>query len=263
VQATNGKFYGTTSGGGRSNHNCTEPNYACGTIFAFTSSGEFKTLFEFCANWRCPSGYNPGAGLIQAADGNLYGTSLTGAFFQMTLQGKFRNVSSINGNEPNALIQGTDGNFYGTAYFGGTAGIGTVFEVTAQGKTSTLHSFDYNDGDNPAAGLLQATDGTFYGTTQSGGSDPGGGVVFKLSVGLGAFVTPEPGYGKVGAEIVILGNNLKGTTGVTFNGTAADFDVVSDSEITATVPSGATTGTVEVTLPDKTLKSNVAFRVPQ
>ena len=73
----------------------------------------------------------------------------------------------------------------------------------------------------------------------------------------------EPGYGKVGAKIVILGNNLQGATGVTFNGTAADFDVASDSEITATVPSGATSGTVEVTLPDKTLKSNVAFRVLQ
>jgi uncharacterized repeat protein (TIGR03803 family) len=263
VQATNGKFYGTTSGGGRSNHDCTEPNYACGTIFEIRSSGEFKTLFDFCPNGDCPGGYNPGAGLIQAADGNLYGTSLTGAFFKMTLQGRFRNVSAVNANEPNTLIQGTDGNFYGTAYFGGTAGVGTVFKVTPKGKASTLHSFDYDDGDNPDAGLLQATDGTFYGTTQSGGSDPGGGVVFKLSVGLGAFVALEPGYGKVGAKIVILGNNLQGATGVTFNGTAADFDVASDSEITATVPSGATSGTVEVTLPDKTLKSNVAFRVLQ
>jgi len=46
-----------------------------------------------------------------------------------------------------------------------------------------------------------------------------------------------------------------------FNGTAAKFTVVSKSEIKTTVPTGATTGTVEVTIPKGTLKSNVVFRV--
>jgi uncharacterized protein (TIGR03437 family) len=68
--------------------------------------------------------------------------------------------------------------------------------------------------------------------------------------------------GKVGAAVKILGNNLTGSTSVTFNGTAAVFTVVSASEITTTVPAGATTGTVQVVTAGGTLSSNVPFRVP-
>lgn len=60
----------------------------------------------------------------------------------------------------------------------------------------------------------------------------------------------------------ILGNSLTGATSVTFNGIEAMFTVVSDSQITATVPAGATTGFVEVTtLGGTVLESNVKFRV--
>jgi len=48
---------------------------------------------------------------------------------------------------------------------------------------------------------------------------------------------------------------------VTFNGASAGFKVVSSTFIEATVPSGATTGTIEVTTPSGTLKSDVAFQV--
>lgn len=70
-----------------------------------------------------------------------------------------------------------------------------------------------------------------------------------------------PTSGMVGAKITILGTTLTGATSVTFNGTAATFKVVSSSEITTTVPAGATTRTV-VTLvtPGATLTSNVVFR---
>jgi uncharacterized protein (TIGR03437 family) len=70
-----------------------------------------------------------------------------------------------------------------------------------------------------------------------------------------------PNSGKLGAAVKILGTDLTGATSVTFNGTAAKFTVVSKSEIKTTVPTGATTGTVEVTIPKGTLKSNVVFRV--
>ena len=71
----------------------------------------------------------------------------------------------------------------------------------------------------------------------------------------------QPTSGKVGAAVKILGTNLTGATSVTFNGTAAVFMVVSRSLITTTVPEGATTGTVDVTTPNGTLKSNVVYRV--
>jgi uncharacterized protein (TIGR03437 family) len=67
--------------------------------------------------------------------------------------------------------------------------------------------------------------------------------------------------GAVGASVTILGTDLTGATSVTFNGTAAVFTVVSSSEITTTVPAGATTGTVEVATPKGTLSSNAPFRV--
>jgi uncharacterized protein (TIGR03437 family) len=67
--------------------------------------------------------------------------------------------------------------------------------------------------------------------------------------------------GTVGAPEMILGTNLTGATSVTFNGTAAEFTVVSSSEITTTVPAGATTGTVQVVTPGGALSSNVPFVV--
>jgi uncharacterized repeat protein (TIGR03803 family) len=116
---------------------------------------------------------------------------------------------------------------------------------------------------NSYAGLVQGTDGNFYGTTCCGGANNDGyGTVFSLSVGLASFVETEPTSGKVGAAVTILGTNLTGATGVTYNGTAAVFKVVSSSEITTTVPTGATTGEVKVVTPSGTLSSNVSFRVP-
>jgi len=125
----------------------------------------------------------------------------------------------------------------------------------------TLHNLGGGSGKEPCGGLAQATNGTFYGTTSYGNGARNDGTVFSLSVGLGPFVETLPTSGKVGAKVVILGNNLKGTTSVTFNGAAATFTVASSTEIKTSVPSGATTGFVTVTTPKKTLKSNVVFRV--
>jgi uncharacterized protein (TIGR03437 family) len=71
----------------------------------------------------------------------------------------------------------------------------------------------------------------------------------------------EPTSGIVGADVKILGSELTGATSVTFNGDAATFTVVSSSEISTTVPAGATTGKVQVVTPGGTLSSNVNFSV--
>jgi hypothetical protein len=75
------------------------------------------------------------------------------------------------------------------------------------------------------------------------------------------FVTTQPTSGSVGAAVRILGESLTGATGVTFNGTAATFTVVSSTLISTTVPAGATTGEVQVTTPSGKLFSNVPFVV--
>jgi uncharacterized repeat protein (TIGR03803 family) len=107
---------------------------------------------------------------------------------------------------------------------------------------------------------MQATNGTLYGTADYDGAFSDG-AVYSLSMGLGPFVETVTRGGKVGSKVVILGNNLTGSTGVSFNGTAASFTVVSDTEISTTVPAGATSGLVQVTTPSGTLNSNVLFRV--
>jgi hypothetical protein len=70
-----------------------------------------------------------------------------------------------------------------------------------------------------------------------------------------------PQFGKIGGAISILGTDLTGTTSVSYNGIPAAFNVVSATEITTTVPAGATTGNIQVTTPGGTLSSNVPFRV--
>jgi uncharacterized protein (TIGR03437 family) len=88
-----------------------------------------------------------------------------------------------------------------------------------------------------------------------------GTTVFSIDAGLKPFVTARPSLGKIGSNVIILGTNLTGATAVTFNGISATFSVVSASEITCTVPSGATTGKIMVTTPHGALSSNLAFRV--
>jgi hypothetical protein len=86
-------------------------------------------------------------------------------------------------------------------------------------------------------------------------------VIYSLNIGAVPFVTFVMPTAKVGGEAQILGQGFTGTMGVSFNGTAASFAVVSDTYVTATVPTGATTGSVTVTTLGGTLTSNVPFRV--
>jgi uncharacterized repeat protein (TIGR03803 family) len=289
VQATNGNFYGVTSADGANNG---------GTIFEITPAGELTTLYSFCAQSLCADGTSPTSALIQATDGNLYGTTPSGGangdgtLFKVTPAGEFTTLYSfcaqadcIDGSDPGAIIQATDGNLYGMTGRGGAnnsslcydQGCGTIFKITLHGTLTTLYSFCAESGCGDGiptatlptiAALVQATDGNFYGTTLAGGATGGGdpdnrgfGTVFRLSMGLGPFVETVSRSGEVGGTVTILGNDLGRTTSVAFNGTAAAFTVVSSTEITATVPTGATAGFVTVTTPLATLTSNTKFRV--
>jgi hypothetical protein len=80
-------------------------------------------------------------------------------------------------------------------------------------------------------------------------------------MGLGPFVETQPASGATGTAVTILGTDLTDAISVTFNGTPAVFTVMRASEITTTVPAGASTGTVEVVTPGGKLASNVPFRV--
>lgn len=276
VEGSDGNFYGTTllGGGGGS---CSSGE-GCGTVFKITPEGTLTTLYKFGSY---PDGADPYAALIQGGDGNFYGTTAgggaggAGTVFEITPEGALTTLHSFgvsDGAGPIAgLVQATDGNFYGTTDGGGSGnpGFGTVFSITPEGILTTLHQFHLPDGSYPYGGLVQATSGTFSGATTYGGFrrlcgyDYGCGTLFDLSTGLGPFVETLPTAGSVGKSVMILGTDLTGATSVTFNNTPATFTVVSATEITATVPTGVTTGTVQVVTPSGTLSSNVMFRVRQ
>jgi uncharacterized repeat protein (TIGR03803 family) len=145
-----------------------------------------------------------------------------------------------------------------------SGGCGTIYSITTGGVFTSLYDFcalsscldGYYSGDGP---LFQETNGTFYDTNAYGGTDNVG-TVFTWSEGLPAFVTPSPAAGAVGSRVTILGNSLSGATSVSFNGTPATF-TASNHAIRTTVPAGATTGTITVTLATSTLTSKINFTV--
>jgi uncharacterized repeat protein (TIGR03803 family) len=192
IQGKDGNFYGTTSHGG-GNTRCTPRSgyhVSCGTVFKITPSGAVTTL----ASFNQASGFAPSSPLIQATDGNFYGTTPEGGanypgfgtVFKVTPSGTLTVLHSFDGADGEksfaALVQGTDGNFYGTTSFGGGNANygGTVFKITPSGTLTTLHSFGSGDGSGASAGLIQATDGNFYGTT-SGFGVSNLGTVFKIT----------------------------------------------------------------------------------
>lgn len=96
----------------------------------------------------------------------------------------------------------------------------------------------------------------------SSGFSTGSGVTVASNTSSTSQVVLSPASGKIGSEVRITGNHLSAATGVTFNGTAATFEVVSARKIITIVPAGATSGTVVVTLAGgKTLSSTGPFTV--
>ena len=189
IQASDGNLYGTTLSGGTQGH---------GTVFKITKGGIFSTLYSFCAQSGCADGEFPQTGLVQASNGNLYGTTIlggaygSGTIFELTLSGALTTLYSAcsqtgcpDGNYLYAgLIQARDGNLYGIMQVGGAHNSGTIFKITPSGTLTTLYSFCSQpacaDGQYPAAGLVQATNGNLYGTTADGGVH-GDGTVFSIA----------------------------------------------------------------------------------
>lgn len=168
-----------------------------------------------------------------------------------------------------SLIQATDGNLYGTTIAGGDLtcfngeGCGTVFKIAPSGTLTTLHKFEATGGLGPL-GLVQATNGSFYGTAANGGNSScfdGCGTIFAFSEDLTPFVSFVHNPARVGQTFGILGQGFIGTSRVALNGSPVSFTVKSATFLEATVPAGATTGNLTVTTPAGTLNSNVPFQV--
>jgi uncharacterized repeat protein (TIGR03803 family) len=247
--ANDGNFYGTTFEGGVND---------TGVVFQITPAGVFNPLYSFTAVSRSgenQDGAYPAAGLIQATDGNLYGTTSTGGadgsgtLFKISLGGSFEmvytfSVLDINGENSegstpqSALVQGTDGNLYGTAELGGSNGFGAVFEYNlSQSQISPLYSFmDAGDGAKPDAALVQGTDGNFYSTTSEGGSNTYG-ALFKITSSgaftpLYSFTNGKDGGNPVAPLVQGANGNFYGTSTGPQNGFGTVFEMTTNGAVT-------------------------------
>lgn len=239
--ASDGNLYGVTYVGGAFND---------GTVFKVTivigspNTYTYKKLFDF----NNANGQNPYGALIQATDGNLYGTTGLGGsnnygtIYKITSLGTTPALSdlySFTNGTPNAdgahphagVIQATDHNLYGTTFDGGPSNLGTAYEATLAGVLTTTHNFTGSgtpDGANPEyGGLTQASDGLIYGTTLHGGSSNLG-TIFQIGLGT------TPAYAVI--------NNFNNGTSPGYNPYSRLIQDSSDHKLYGTASSGGTSG---------------------
>lgn len=185
VADSNNVFYGTTIGGGISNH---------GAIFSLSADG---TVYKLLKSFLVTNGSSLYAGLLLSTNGSLYGTTFSGGtsnfgtVFAIHRDGTgFTLLHSFTGtsdgqNPEAALIEGSDGALYGTTYFATSAVRGTIFKINKDGTGySIIHIFTGTsaggDGQQPVAKLLKGSDGALYGTTSVGGANIRG-AIFKIA----------------------------------------------------------------------------------
>ncbi len=263
IQAIDGSLYMTSDSGGANN---------CGAILKLALSG--TTLWSY--SLTCGNGGATADGrLLQTSDENFYGSADSGGsvgagtIYKVGQSGTFSILYNFlgfpsDGASPDSgLLQANDGNIYGATLSGGRAGQGILFQITTGGSYKELFEFRNKSGEAPFGTPIQHTNGQIYGTVLQGGLG-GFGAVYSLNMGLGPFINFVRPNAKVGQAAQILGQGLTGTTAVMFGSVAAtSFSVVSDTYMTAVVPSGATSGPVTVTAPAGNLVSHVKFTVLQ
>ena len=250
IQGTDGNLYGTTNGDGT------------GTVFKITTAGAFTLLHSFpLANVSTTDGQYPDhAGLVQAPDGNLYGTTS----------------------------------------LGGTNNLGTIFKITPGGAFTLLHSFAADDGQWPLGGMILGKDGNLYGTTSAGGSGfkgtvfkfalpgggtttpPGGGPAPAVNAIVGGASFKAGGPIASGGWVAIFGTNLAPAgdsrpwnpsteivngklptsldgTSVTINGKPAAVAFISPGQVNIQAPDDSAAGPVQVVVTTAAGGAGAAF----
>jgi len=234
--ATDGFFYGVTSGGGTNGF---------GTIYKITPAGTYSTLYNFVQ----ASGSTPQTTLRQHTSGKFYGLANAGG------ANSLGTIFSFDvGLKPFIATLPTSGK------------VAKAVEILGGGLTGTT-----NVNFNGTNATFTATSNTYITTSVPNGATtgfvnvttPGGALksIQKFRV-TPSIVSISPTSGAVGSTVTITGVSLTGATKVTFAvGKAAVFTVNSDTKITATVPVGAVTGKISVSTPGGTATSPTVFTV--
>ncbi|HET6181037.1 MAG TPA: choice-of-anchor tandem repeat GloVer-containing protein [Candidatus Sulfotelmatobacter sp.] len=290
LQAVDGNFYGTSYTGGSAGG---------GVVYKMTPAGVFTVIHNFDSSNRA-LGINPITGMVQGSDGFLYGVtagggaSFGGTIFKLKTDGSsFAVVHSFDvthGSSPYSLpTLHTNGKIYGLTNLGGAHNDGTLYSlanglksfaspvvrksakvgvtvgILGQNLTTTTQVL-FGTG----AGTFTASSNTYMTAKIVAGAttgqitvkEPGGNLLspqkFKIVPSITSFTPPN---GPVGTSVIITGVSLSQTTAVKFNGKAATFTVNSDTQVSATVPTGATTGKISVTTQGGTATSTTNFTV--
>jgi len=264
VEDTNANLYGTASGGGN----------GFGTVFSFPSGG--VPFVEPLPN------YGKVGASIQ-----ILGTNLTGAT-KVTLGGVnavFKVVSAslitatvpagaqlafVKVSLPGGLVNESPGYFLVTPQIKSFAPlngpVGTSVVITGVSLTGTT-AVTFNG--------VTASAFTVNSDTQVTATVPAAALTGKIAITTATTatssatfdVTPQitsftPTSGPVGTKVTIKGDSLTKATKVTFGGVAATtFKTVSNTEVTATVPTGAVTGDIGITTAGGTATSTTSFTV--
>jgi uncharacterized repeat protein (TIGR03803 family) len=247
-------------------------------FYRVTPSGSFTNIgsLPFIGAGPGDGGGSPYAGsglILQGTDGNFYGIQPTtggcsasnqhGAVFKLTPSGQFtvlHDFGVCENSVVNSLIEGSDGKLYGV-----TEGNSVIFSLTTSGTYKAL--FAPSNGGTQGlctCTLVQGSDGIIYGTALGGGPS-GLGLIFALNVGL-PVPKPRPQQfspqsGAAGTPVRIWGHNLFGAS-VEFDGVpATGVYNAGPNYVSATVPTGATTGPITITTPGGTVTTRESFTV--
>jgi uncharacterized repeat protein (TIGR03803 family) len=268
LPAPDGYLYGVTQTGGTNN---------LGTVFRMTTAGGIKIIHSFNgSDGSAPDGPLTWNLSEKTWDGILYGTTdagganNTGAIFKVTTSGTLNVLRSFDpyvggftcnndgGNPAAGLTFVSSGLFYGVNSLGGANCDGTIFQITAAGSFTKIFDFDETGNTNiwgwdPYTTLVKHTNGCFYGLTSMGGNTPGqnpmGNAYSLCPVNLLQISrVAGPIFVLPGVPVQFLGNDLSQTAEVTFAGESAQFQVQSDTYLTADVPNDAVDGAVDLIL---------------
>jgi uncharacterized repeat protein (TIGR03803 family) len=291
IQGSNGDFYGTTEQGGTANE---------GTIFQLTAAGKETVLYSFPnqtdgAYPTLPLTQGPNGVLFGAATDCAGGGCSQAGLFEITTKSAYKNVYLYplvcsNCGQPEApLLLSTNGTFYSTTEQGGI-GVGSFYSLTnnykpfislvnvtsgAEGAQVGILGQGFSAKSVVEFGGTKATTTKLAGATYILATVPTGALTGDVTVTTGSTVlstaamykiTPTyksftPPSGPVGTVVTFNGTGLTQTTKVTIDKISASFTAVSDSEITATVPTGAATGKIVVTTKGGSVTSSTNFTV--
>jgi uncharacterized repeat protein (TIGR03803 family) len=211
TKGNDGNIYGNTYVGGA---------YGGGVVFRIAPDGSFTTVH----NLGTPIGstieaFWPNSPVIQASDGNLYGTATgpgTGTVYKVTPQGDYTSLYVMGSQAGDGtfliggLAEGDDGALYGTSTIELIYPL--IYKVTKTGQYTMLHQSsplwyfsDNAEGFNYWAGLTKGSDGNFYGVSDEGGAY-GLGALFKMTPA--GDVTPLYTFGGFSGDVVAPDTDL-------------------------------------------------------